>query len=85
MSATLRALIGDRAPTRDDWFVLAHEWGLGADYVVWEIAPAGVACTTCWDHGVCVECLGQYPHICPMDCGDGRCTVCGRKGDTQGG
>lgn len=32
------------------------------------------ACASCWDTGLCVECLGRYPQYCPSECGDGTCT-----------
>jgi hypothetical protein len=38
-----------------------------------EYAPLGVICRICWDFGVCAECLGDYPLLCPAECGDGRC------------
>lgn len=76
---TLTDLIGDRAVQREDWHLLAREWNLHSDYTLQGIAPAGVTCTTCWDHGLCAECLGEYPDRCPADCGDGRCPACGRK------
>jgi hypothetical protein len=31
-------------------------------------------CATCWDTGLCAECLGCYPQYCPADCGDGTCS-----------
>lgn len=31
------------------------------------------ACATCWDTGLCAECLGRYPQYCPADCVDGTC------------
>lgn len=34
------------------------------------------ACSTCWDTGLCYECLGRYPQYCPIDCGDGTCSSC---------
>lgn len=30
-------------------------------------------CPTCWDTGLCAECLGRYPQYCPADCADGTC------------
>lgn len=30
------------------------------------------ACASCWDTGLCVECLGRYPQYCPSECGDGQ-------------
>jgi hypothetical protein len=31
-------------------------------------------CSTCWDTGLCAECLGRYPQYCPADCVDGTCS-----------
>jgi hypothetical protein len=31
-------------------------------------------CATCWDTGLCAECLGRYPQYCPADCVDGTCS-----------
>ncbi len=78
---TLAAVIGDRPVVRSDWRALADAWGVLADYRLEEIAPAGVACKTCWDHGLCAECLGEYPDRCPADCEDGRCPACGKLGE----
>jgi hypothetical protein len=78
---TLRDLIGDRPVRREDWELLAWAWELRSDYTLQEIAPEGVTCAACWDHGRCAECLGEYPQLCPMDCEDGRCAVCGKKGE----
>lgn len=79
LNVRIRDLIGDRPMRVDDWWLLAREWHSNSDYKLWEIAPPWVTCTTCWDHGVCAECLGEYPEMCPMDCGDGRCPVCGKR------
>lgn len=32
-----------------------------------------VNCGWCWDTGICAECLGEYPSICPANCIDGTC------------
>lgn len=76
---TLAKVIGDRPVRREDWRSLAEAWGVDSDYTLGDIAPDGVECKVCWDYGLCAECLGRYPDQCPVDCGDGRCPVCGKK------
>lgn len=71
--SNLKSLIGSRKPTREDWILLADSWGVGSDYELSEIAPADVTCKLCWDLDICAECLGESPHECPMECGDGSC------------
>lgn len=78
---TLVSVIGDRPVVREDWHALARVWGVLADYRLQAIAPAGVACKTCWDYGRCAECLGEYADQCPAECGDGRCPACGKLGE----
>lgn len=77
-------MINGHPLARDDWRNLAFWWSLHSTYTLQSLAaelPEPVACTTCWDHGLCAECLGEYPDHCPNGCGDGRCTACGRKAD----
>lgn len=66
-------IIGDRKPTRLDWWALADNWGVNSDYTLTAVKPKGVACGLCWDWDLCAECLGEYPDLCPMDCKDGTC------------
>lgn len=77
----LNDLIGKRAPVRSDWKLLADKWGIRSDYDMRTIAPSGVLCTSCWDHNLCVECIGEYPDMCPRHCGDGTCGCKNKRSD----
>ena len=45
-------------------------------YTLESAAPNDVDCKTCWDTGLCRECLGEYPTRCPEKCDGGRCPIC---------
>lgn len=63
-----------------------HAWMIAADAFtaarpVIDSPPAHLVerhgrprCATCWDTGICAECLGRYPQYCPGDCDDGTCS-----------
>jgi hypothetical protein len=81
MTTKLIDLIGDRKPDKDDWFLLADNWGVNSDYHLAAEKPKGVTCGLCWDWDTCAECLGEYPGHCPAECGDGTCYDHVTKGD----
>lgn len=54
------------------WEAAAGNWRPGQPYPA-DIKPDDVRCGDCWDTGLCCECLGNYPKVCPLNCHDGRC------------
>lgn len=53
------------------WALLANQWTPSFDSLA--LPPVSVSCQTCWDTGICGECLGQYPKSCPGECVNGQC------------
>jgi len=60
----------------EEWRVVADRFSVINQNELSDLAPDGVKCKACWDTDICAECLGEYPHQCPNECGDGTCPEC---------